>query len=101
MNMLDFNYQNVIFSCFLVANKSDSLIDFAKSLKTCAKISKSAGGIGIHMHNTSATGTLLNKYPKQISPGLIAQLQCFNDLAQYVDQGGRVSIDIFIYLFIV
>lgn len=80
-----------MFSCFLVANKSDTLVDFGKSLKTCAKISKSAGGIGIHMHNVSAAGTLLNKYPRQISCGLVPQLQCFNDLAQYVDQGGRVS----------
>ncbi|VVC41387.1 Ribonucleotide reductase R1 subunit, N-terminal,Ribonucleotide reductase large subunit, N- [Cinara cedri] len=85
-------------SCFLVANKSDSLVDFSKSLKTCAKISKSAGGIGIHMHNTSAAGTLLNNYPKQKSPGLVTRLQCFNDLAQYVDQGGRRAGAIAVYI---
>lgn len=79
------------FSCFLVANKSDSLEDLAKTIKTCAKISKSAGGIGIHVHNVSAAGTTWIKYPKHKSPGLVERLKCFNDLAQYVDQGGRVS----------
>lgn len=75
-----------------MANKSDSLDDLAKTIKTCAKISKSAGGIGIHVHNTSAAGTTWVKYPKHKSPGLVERLKCFNDLAQYVDQGGRVSI---------
>lgn len=81
-----------MFSCFLVANKSDSIDDLAKTIKTCAKISKSAGGIGIHVHNTSAAGTTWTKYPKHESLGLVERLKCFNDLAQYVDQGGRVSI---------
>lgn len=74
-----------------MANKSDSLNDLAKTIKTCAKISKSAGGIGIHVHNTSAAGTTWEKYPKHESSGLVEVLKCFNDLAQYVDQGGRVS----------
>lgn len=76
----------------MVANKSDSLDDLAKTIKTCAKISKSAGGIGIHVHNTSAAGTTWIKYPKHESLGLVERLKCLNDLAQYVDQGGRVSI---------
>lgn len=76
----------------MVANKSDTLEDLGKTIKTCAKISKSAGGIGIHVHNVAAAGTLGTEYPKHESKGLVARLQCFNDLAQYVDQGGRVSI---------
>lgn len=66
--------------------------DFTKTIKTCAKISKSAGGIGIHVHNLSGAGTILTKYIKHKSNGLVERLKCFNDLAQYVDQGGRVSI---------
>jgi ribonucleoside-diphosphate reductase subunit M1 len=81
-----------LISCFLVANKSDSLDDLTRTIKTCAKISKSAGGIGVHVHNVSAAGTIWTKYPKHKSHGLVERLKCFNDLAQYVDQGGRVSI---------
>lgn len=75
-----------------MANKSDSLDDLAKTIKTCAKISKSAGGIGVHVHNISAAGTTWINYPKHKSPGLVERLKCLNDLAQYVDQGGRVNI---------
>lgn len=85
-------------SCFLVANKSDSLDDLTKTIKTCAKISKSAGGIGIHVHNTSAAGTTWTKYPKHESLGLVEPLKCLNDLAQYVDQGGRRAGAVAVYI---
>jgi len=75
-----------------VANKSDSLEDFGKTVKTCAKISQSAGGIGVHLHNVGAAGTKWTKYPKCESHGLVEPLKVLNDLAQYIDQGGRVSI---------
>lgn len=83
----------------MVANKSDSLADLAKTIKTCARISKSAGGIGIHVHNTSAAGTTWVKYPKHESLGLVERLKCLNDLAQYVDQGGRVNIYFYIIVY--
>lgn len=88
---LYYNFSICWFSCFLVANKSDSLEDFGKTVKTCAKISQSSGGIGIHLHNISAAGTKWTKYPKHESHGLVEPLKVLNDLAQYVDQGGKVS----------
>jgi ribonucleoside-diphosphate reductase subunit M1 len=88
-----------VFGWFLVANKSDSLEDFGKTVKTCAKISQTAGGIGIHLHNVSATGTAWIKYPKHESHGLVEPLKVLNDLAQYIDQGGRVSIYYILFSF--
>ena len=74
-------------SCFLVAMKDDSIEGIFESLKTCAMISKTAGGIGIHVHNVRANGSYIRGTNGQ-SNGLVPMLRVFNDTARYVDQGG-------------
>ena len=74
-------------SCFLVAMKSDSIEGIYDTLKECAAISKSAGGIGLHMHNIRATGSYI-RGTNGSSNGIVPMLRVFNDTARYVDQGG-------------
>jgi ribonucleotide reductase alpha subunit len=75
-------------SCFLVANKGDSLDQIYDTLKECALISKYAGGIGLHMHNVRATGSLIRGTGGK-SNGLLPLLRVLNNQARYVNQGGR------------
>jgi ribonucleoside-diphosphate reductase alpha subunit len=75
-------------SCFLIAMKDDSIEGIYDTLRECALISKSAGGIGVHMHNIRASGSYIegtNGY----SNGLVPMLRVFNNTARYVDQGGN------------
>jgi len=72
-------------SCFLLAMKSDSIIGIYDTLKDCAVISKHAGGIGIHIHNIRAKGSLI-KGTNGTSNGIVPMLRNFNDTARYVDQ---------------
>eukprot|EP00879_Flechtneria_rotunda_P027044 GHRR01028903.1.p1 GENE.GHRR01028903.1~~GHRR01028903.1.p1 ORF type:complete len:385 (+),score=113.21 GHRR01028903.1:136-1290(+) len=74
-------------SCFLVCTKSDSIEGIYDSLKECAVISKSAGGIGISIHNIRATGSYI-RGTNGTSNGIVPMLRVFNDTARYVDQGG-------------
>ena len=74
-------------SCFLIAMKDDSLDGIYDSLKQCALISKSAGGIGISIHQIRAKGSYI-KGTNGKSNGLVPMLRVFNDTARYVDQGG-------------
>lgn len=74
-------------SCFLIAMKSDSIEGIYDTLKECACISKSAGGIGLSMHNIRATGSYI-RGTNGTSNGIIPMLRVFNDTARYVDQGG-------------
>lgn len=74
-------------SCFLVAMKGDSIEGIYDTLKECAAISKSAGGIGVHMHNIRATGSYI-RGTNGTSNGIVPMLRVFNDTARYVDQGG-------------
>ncbi|XP_074591512.1 ribonucleoside-diphosphate reductase large subunit-like [Curcuma longa] len=74
-------------SCFLVCMKEDSIEGIYETLKECAVISKSAGGIGISIHNIRATGTYI-RGTNGTSNGLIPMLRVFNATARYVDQGG-------------
>lgn len=74
-------------SCFLVAMKNDSIEGIYDTLKECACISKSAGGIGIHAHCIRATGSYI-RGTNGTSNGLVPMLRVFNDTARYVDQGG-------------
>ena len=68
-------------SCFLLSMTEDSIAGIFDTLKRCALISQSAGGIGVSIHNIRSTGS-------GISNGIIRMLRVFNDTARYVDQGG-------------
>lgn len=74
-------------SCFLLTMKDDSIDGIYDSLKNCAKISQSAGGIGLSIHNIRATGSYI-RGTNGTSNGIIPMLRVFNDTARYVDQGG-------------
>ena len=72
-------------SCFLLAMKDDSIVGIYDTLKDCAKISKYAGGIGLHLHNIRADGSYIAG-TNGTSNGLVPMLRVFNDTARYVDQ---------------
>jgi ribonucleoside-diphosphate reductase alpha chain len=74
-------------SCFLLAMKDDSIDGIYNTLKDCALISQSAGGIGLSIHNIRAKGTFI-KGTNGYSNGIVPMLKVFNDTARYVDQGG-------------
>ena len=74
-------------SCFLLAMSDDSIQGIYKTLGDCAAISKFAGGIGLHLHNVRARGSLIKGTNGQ-SNGLVPMLRVFNNTARYVDQGG-------------
>ena len=74
-------------SCFLLQIKDDSIDGIYDTLKQCAKISQSAGGIGINIHNVRATGSYI-KGTNGTSNGIIPMLKVYNETARYVDQGG-------------
>ncbi|WP_298314039.1 ribonucleoside-diphosphate reductase subunit alpha [uncultured Aquimarina sp.] len=74
-------------SCFLLSMKDDSIDGIYDTLKQTAKISQSAGGIGLSIHNVRATGSYIAG-TNGTSNGIVPMLQVFNDTARYVDQGG-------------
>ncbi|MGB5355955.1 MAG: ribonucleoside-diphosphate reductase subunit alpha, partial [Eudoraea sp.] len=74
-------------SCFLIATKDDSIDGIYDTLKQTAKISQSAGGIGLSIHNVRATGSYIAG-TNGTSNGIVPMLKVFNDTARYVDQGG-------------
>jgi ribonucleoside-diphosphate reductase alpha chain len=74
-------------SCFLLTMKDDSIPGIFDTLRQCAEISKSAGGIGLSIHNVRANGSYI-KGTNGTSNGIIPMLRVFNDTARYVDQGG-------------
>ncbi len=74
-------------SCFLLAMKDDSIDGIYDTLKQTARISQSAGGIGLAIHNVRATGTYIGG-TNGTSNGIVPMLKVFNDTARYVDQGG-------------
>ena len=75
-------------SCYLLGMEDDSVDGIYNTLKDCAKISKWAGGIGLHAHNIRAAGTHING-TNGISNGLVPMLRVFNMTARYIDQGGN------------
>ncbi len=74
-------------SCFLLTMKDDSIEGIYDTLKQTAKISQSAGGIGLSIHNIRATGSYIGG-TNGTSNGIVPMLRVFNDTARYVDQGG-------------
>ncbi|MGC8824715.1 MAG: ribonucleoside-diphosphate reductase subunit alpha [Bacteroidales bacterium] len=79
--------KNQMSSCFLLSMKEDSIEGIYDTLKQCAKISQSAGGIGLSIHNIRAKGSFING-TNGTSNGIVPMLRVFNDTARYVDQGG-------------
>ena len=74
-------------SCFLLTMQDDSLDGIYDTLKQCALISKSAGGIGLSIHHVRSKGSYI-KGTNGESNGIVPMLRVFNDTARYVDQGG-------------
>ncbi len=74
-------------SCFLLSMQDDSIDGIYDTLKQTAKISQSAGGIGLAIHNVRATGSYI-RGTNGTSNGIVPMLRVFNDTARYVDQGG-------------
>ncbi|SMD36183.1 ribonucleoside-diphosphate reductase alpha chain [Reichenbachiella faecimaris] len=74
-------------SCFLLTMKDDSIDGIYDTLKQTAKISQSAGGIGLSIHNVRATGSYI-KGTNGVSNGIVPMLRNFDMTARYVDQGG-------------
>lgn len=74
-------------SCYLIGMEDDSIDGIYNTLKDCAKISKWAGGIGMHIHNVRANGSRIRS-TNGTSNGIVPMLRVFNMTARYVDQGG-------------
>jgi ribonucleoside-diphosphate reductase alpha chain len=74
-------------SCFLLQMQDDSIDGIYNTLKQCAQISQSAGGIGLSIHNVRSTGSYI-RGTNGTSNGIVPMLRVFNDTARYVDQGG-------------
>lgn len=74
-------------SCFLMQIAEDSIDGIFKALKDCAKISQSAGGIGLSVHKVRANGSYI-RGTAGISGGIIPMLRVYNDTSRYIDQGG-------------
>ena len=74
-------------SCFLLTMKDDSIEGIYDTLKSCARISQSAGGIGLAIHDIRAKGSYI-KGTNGTSNGIVPMLRVYNDTARYVDQGG-------------
>jgi ribonucleoside-diphosphate reductase alpha subunit len=84
-------------SCFLIANKGDSIDGIYGTLTECAQISKWAGGIGMHIHDVRANKSRIRGTNGQ-SDGIIPMLRVFNATARYVNQAGRRKGSIAVYI---
>jgi len=74
-------------SCFLLTMAADSILGIYDTIKQCALISRTAGGIGVSVSNIRAAGSYI-RGSNGYSSGLVPMLRVFNDTARYVDQGG-------------
>lgn len=88
---------NQLASCFLIANKDDSISGLFDTIKDVANISKWAGGIGLHVHNVRAKGSPI-KGTGGKSDGLVPMLRTYNELARWINQGGKRKGSFAIYL---
>ena len=84
-------------SCFLIANKSDSIEGLFSTIKDVAHISKWAGGIGLHVHNVRAKGAYIKGTGGE-SDGLIPMMKTYNEIARWINQGGKRKGSFAIYL---
>ena len=90
------NYQQFA-SCFLLSLQEDSVDGIYDSLKECAQISKYAGGIGIHMHNLRAAGSIIKSTGCK-AEGLLPVLKLYNESSKLVKQSGKRPGSIAIYM---
>jgi len=84
-------------SCFLIANKGDDIDSLFDTIKDVAKISKFAGGIGLHVHDVRAKGSYI-KGTGGKSDGLLPMLKTYNEVAKWINQGGKRKGSFAIYL---
>jgi ribonucleoside-diphosphate reductase alpha subunit len=84
-------------SCFLIANKEDSIDGIYDTVKECARISKWAGGIGLHIHDVRSNKSHI-RGTNGTSDGIIPMLRVYNMTARYVNQAGRRKGSIAVYL---
>ena len=84
-------------SCFLIANKEDSIDGIYNTVKECAQISKWAGGIGLHIHDVRSNKSHI-RGTNGTSDGIIPMLRVYNSTARYVNQAGRRKGSIAVYL---
>lgn len=84
-------------SCFLVANKGDDIDSLFDTLKDVAKISKWSGGIGLHVHDVRAKGSYI-KGTGGKSDGLLPMLKTYNEVARWINQGGKRKGSFAIYV---
>jgi ribonucleotide reductase alpha subunit len=84
-------------SCYLVGIEDDSLDGIYNTVKECAKISKWAGGIGLHINNVRAKNALI-KSTRGKTSGIIPMLRVFNETAKFINQGGKRNGSIAIYM---
>ena len=84
-------------SCFLVANKGDDIDSLFDTIKDVAKISKWSGGIGLHVHGVRSKGSYIKGTGGQ-SDGLLPMLKTYNEVARWINQGGKRKGSFAIYL---
>lgn len=84
-------------SCFLLANKGDSIDGLFNTMKDVAHISKLAGGIGLHVHNVRSKGSPIKGTNGQ-SDGLVPMMKTYNEIARWINQGGKRKGSFAIYL---
>ena len=84
-------------SCFLIGNKGDDIDGLFDTIKDVAKISKWAGGIGLHVHDVRAKGSYIKGTGGE-SDGLIPMMKTYNEVARWINQGGKRKGSFAIYL---
>jgi ribonucleoside-diphosphate reductase alpha chain len=84
-------------SCFLLANKGDSIDGLFDTMKDVAHISKLAGGIGLHVHDVRAKGSLIQGTNGK-SDGLLPMMKTYNEIARWINQGGKRKGSFAIYV---
>ena len=89
--------RNQLASCFLIGNKGDSIDGLFDTIKDIANISKWAGGVGLHIHNVRARGSFISGTGGK-SDGLIPMMKTYNEVARWINQGGKRKGSFAMYL---
>ena len=89
--------RNQLASCFLIANKADSIDGLFNTLKDVAHISKWAGGVGLHIHDVRCKGSFIKGTGGQ-SDGIVPMMKTYNEVARWINQGGKRKGSFAIYL---